>query len=188
MNKTYNDLFPNLSSPSCTGELGIASIEKLMQYATISDPTTVVEIGFNRGSSALGFLLVNNHCKVYSIDIRPYSEVQGSVEYLQTEFPNRFTYISSDSAHMLTILPVTSADLVFIDGDHSAEAVSRDLLLALQLSPKCIILDDACHHAHKSDIRGIISSLGLDSKTVIDCDTSIHGSEASSGFAIINLT
>ena len=188
MNKTYNDLFPNLTSSPCTGELGIGSMEKLMHYAAISNPTTVVEIGFNRGSSALGFLLVNNHCKVYSIDIRPYSEVQGSVEYLQTEFPNRFTYISSDSAHMLTVLPVTSTDLVFIDGDHSAAAVSRDLSLALQLSPRYIILDDACHHAHEADIRGVISSLGLYSKTVIDCQTSINGPEASSGFAIINLT
>ena len=147
-----------------------------------------MEIGFNRGSSALTFLLSNNDCMVYSIDIREYNVVKESVQFLKKTFPNRFEYIESSSEHLLTVLPENiNPDLVFIDGDHSYDAIYRDAKLSKQLNPRCIIFDDACHEFHGKDVMDVIQKMGWEDSVTIDCETSIFGTEASSGFAIINI-
>lgn len=184
----YNNLFVGLGSPPTTGELGYASAEKLLHYTQTVNPKVIVEIGFNRGSSSLVFLMSNPECVVYSIDVKSYLEVARSVEFLQTTFPNRFHYIESNSQHMLEVLPKDiEPDLIFIDGDHSYAAIMSDATLSKQLNPRYIIFDDACHPAHAVDTKNVIGNLGWSDMTLIDCETSIHGREASSGFAVVRL-
>lgn len=184
----YNNLFVGLGSPPTTGELGYASAEKLLYYTQDVNPKIVVEIGFNRGSSSLVFLMSNPECVVYSIDVKSYEQVAGSVEFLKNTFPNRFHYISSNSQYMLDVLPKgIEPDLIFIDGDHSFAGILSDATLSKQLNPRCIMFDDACHHAHAVDTKNVIELMGWSSKTIIDCETSIHGREASSGFAVVRL-
>lgn len=184
----YNELFQGLSSAPSVGELGNQSVEKLLHYVTPINPKVVVEIGFNRGSSSLAFLLANHVSKVYSIDVRSYEEVKNSVEFLKRTFPNRFEYIESSSEHLLQVIPEgMGIDLIFIDGDHSHGAVYRDATLAKLLNPRYVIFDDVCHSYHGDDIKNVISRMGWDEKTIIDCETSTAGREASSGFAIVKV-
>lgn len=187
MMELYPELYLNLKSPQTVGELGINASECLSKYAKLTNAKTMVEIGFNRGSSALVFLLTLPDVILHSVDIRSYEEVKESVNFLTSYFPGRFFYHSTSSENLLEVIK-HDVDFVFIDGDHSHAAMYRDTLLSIKLNPNFILYDDACHPAHGSDILNIIESMGWTGKTIVDCNTNVHGLHASSGFAFVNLT
>jgi predicted O-methyltransferase YrrM len=184
----YKRHYVQLTSAPITGETGDASAEVLSKYIKMSNATTMVEIGFNRGSSSLTALLSLDTVVVHSIDLRSHEEVKNSVDYLTRTFPNRFFYYQASSAQLLDLIKFP-VDLIFIDGDHSYEAVLRDTQLSLRLNPKYIMYDDVCHHAHTADINAVIQHHWPDLDNVlIDCNTYNNGMSRGTGLALVNLT
>lgn len=187
MMELYNQLYLNLTSTLTVGEVGVGAAQSLSNYAKLTNAKTMVEIGFNRGSSALAFLLTLPDVVLHSLDIRPYKNVKESVDFLTNYFPGRFFYHSTSSENLLNII-THDVDFVFIDGDHSYGAILRDTKLSIQLNPKYILYDDACHPQHGVDVLGVIDSMGWMHKTIVDCNTNVEGRHASTGFAFVNLT
>jgi len=159
--QNYEELYSQLTSQPTVGESGPPHAAFLMHAARQCEAKVIVEIGFNRGSSALSLLMSSDDCVVYSVDIRTPEEVHASCDFLRTQFPNRFHYIHGNSNQLLTLLPITAADLVFIDGDHSYDGVRNDVAQSLQLNPRCIVFDDYYHGAHRHDIQRVIDEFKL---------------------------
>jgi hypothetical protein len=130
-------------------------------------PIYILELGFNRGSSALMWLFnTPDETKLHSIDIRSQEEVSESLEYINSIFGKRFKY--SHLNHSLLTETYTKGlgmvnkyDLIFIDGDHSYNGILRDTKNALKLNPKYIAFDDYFHAAHGRDTQKVISEMGL---------------------------
>ncbi len=131
-------------------------------------PLSILELGFNRGSSALMWLFnTPNKTKLHSIDIRSKEEVSESLKYINDIFGGRFKYSHLD--HQLLTETYTKGlgmvnkyDLIFIDGDHSYRGILRDAKNSLKLNPKYIAFDDYFHAAHGRDTQKVISELGLE--------------------------
>lgn len=152
----------NLGSPH-TGEIAFhnetlsSDVNLTNAYNMIKDvvsrtnPTNILEIGFNRGSSSLLFLYLSD-AKVTSIDIVDKPE---SVNYLTKTFKDRFSFVLGNSFE-LDMKSLGTFDLVFIDGDHEYNSVIRDLDQSLKVKPKYILFDDYEHPAHGVDIKKVI--------------------------------
>lgn len=120
----------------------------------IAQPDTILEIGFNKGGSALMFLSIDDSLTYHSIDINRNDK---SEQFLRSKFPNfNFVQMNSESLHpgLRSMELRNQYDMVFIDGDHSFEAVVRDTAIALSYNPKYILFDDVDHpsHSYISDI------------------------------------
>lgn len=119
--------------------------EKIALLSLLSSikPTIAIEIGTKEGGSLQ--LISHFSEKVYSLDIDP------SVVKLKSNFKN-VTFITGDSAETLPALLSQLAlndeypDFIFIDGDHSAEGVYRDITNSLQTTitkPLHILMHDS---------------------------------------------
>jgi len=108
----------------------------------------IFEIGTNGGHSAAMVLTLFEDVKVTSIDIgfHPYTRV--AVEALKAKFGDRFNYIERDTKLYYKDLLEGNVqfpegvDLINIDGDHSFEGASNDLLLAKHVKVSNVLLDD----------------------------------------------
>lgn len=159
----YNELHAGLTVHTITGETGPHAFRSLEKTMLDFKPKTILEIGFNRGSSALSFLLASEPwgAVVYSVDVR--RNVQPCVDYLQELFPNRFHYIKTDSARLLEdgLFPLETVDLVFIDGNHSYEYIRKDTETAFALNARYILYDEYTHPPHMKDVRKVMKELDL---------------------------
>jgi SAM-dependent methyltransferase len=162
LKELYNHI-NNLGSPH-TGEITFynASLTKdvnmtnaydmVKDVVTRTNPSNILEIGFNRGSSALLFLYLSI-AKVTSIDIINNTT---SVSYLTNTFNNRFSFILGNSFD-LDMKALGNFDLVFIDGDHEYNSIVRDIDQSLKVKPKFILFDDYEHPDHGVDTKKAIS-------------------------------
>lgn len=119
----------------------------------IAQPDNILEIGFNAGASALMFLMIGDGIILESIDT-VYNEK--SANFLMNKFGHLLWVM--DSADMRPAFEWLSIhyDLIFIDGDHSEEAVIRDIENSLKFDPLHILFDDVRHPSH-SYIERIIT-------------------------------
>lgn len=131
--------------------------------ATIA-PRSILEIGIGEGIAALAFLSVSPVDCVYTgidndyefgkkFSVRPTEYVAN----LLGEHGYHCEIISADS-QQLTELPARWYDLVHIDGDHSADAVTHDFTLAWNSGAKWILCDDA---RDTEVCRGVFNALHL---------------------------
>ncbi len=131
---------------------GGSCIEQIQYFHTFLQTHTnvkvVLEIGFNAGLSAAGFLSARPDVTVVSIDIGFHPYVLQAKKWIDTTFPNRHVLIIGDS---LTAVPRVremftsySPDLIFIDGGHDAPYPIGDLTncLALARPDTWLIMDD----------------------------------------------
>ena len=135
------------------GEICPEQANSITEILDITKAKTVLEIGFNRGASALSWLL-NDIDFLYSIDIEGSMDV---VNFIKENFEkNRFNFKRIDSK-LLTYQDLNmNFDMVFIDGDHSFLGAQNDIQKAMLFSPKYILFDDYCHPYHGVDIKGAI--------------------------------
>ena len=159
----YNELNNNILSPAYVGELAFESLESIKTLCNKINPSNILELGFNRGMSAIMWLEASN-ATLHSIDMRTEDEVANWVEYIINTYPTRFTYTSLDH----TLLPQyedefkNKYDLIFIDGDHSYNAILRDTKNALTFNPKYIAFDDYFHAQHGKDTQNVIKYFNLE--------------------------
>lgn len=114
-----------------------AFIKPLEALVTRFKPKRGLEVGFGDfGWSALAFL-ENSSGHLTSIDKRDW---WGNAALLVEQYPDRFTFIESDSVMALMKLLGHQYDYIFIDGDHSYAGAKRDLEMAIPLLAKGGIL------------------------------------------------
>lgn len=108
----------------------------------------IFEIGTNGGHSAAMILTLFDDVKVTSIDIGAHKYTQVAVDKLKEKFGDRFDYIERDTKLYYKDLLTASisipegVDIINIDGDHSVEGASNDLLMAKHAGVKYVMLDD----------------------------------------------
>ena len=163
MNKSqFTELTQQLSG-AITGELEFESFNSIKTICEKAQPKTILELGFNRGASAVMWL-ENSKAVLHSIDIRSQQDVESSINHIQNAYPNRFTYTCMDHALLSDMVEEfkDKYDLIFIDGDHSYAAIYRDTKNSIQFNPTFIAFDDYFHVAHGHDTKKVIEELNLE--------------------------
>ena len=103
----------------------------------------VMEIGFNAGFSTLLMLLTNNNVHITCFDLGEHKYTLQCYEKLKETFGERINIIIGDSTKTLKNIN-NSYDLIHIDGGHSTEVASSDIINSYRLSKQgtILIMDD----------------------------------------------
>jgi len=143
-----------------TGELPRVCVATIQDICDKTNPSSILELGFNRGTSSLMWLMCSS-AKLVSTD--RYEKLK-SVELIQSEFPNRFEFVHINHDDLLDKKNewCDKFDLIFIDGGHQFKDVYRDIVNSLKLNPTYIALDDYYHPAHQSDIQKAVKEVNLE--------------------------
>jgi predicted O-methyltransferase YrrM len=103
----------------------------------------VMEIGFNSGFSTLLMLLSNSKMCISCFDLGEHKYTMPCYEKLKETFGDRINITIGDSTK--TLEPINDKyDLIHIDGGHSTEVASSDIINSYKLSKKgtILIMDD----------------------------------------------
>ena len=126
-----------------------AQVDRLRDLVVQRAPTSIMEIGFNAGHSALLFLASTPvTTKVVSFDLGEYAYVFAAKRYIDSVFPGRHTLVTGDStmtipkyeeqvAHRMKYLetaPPLLFDFIFIDGGHQGDIPGKDILNSMRLA------------------------------------------------------
>ena len=105
---------------------------------------SILEIGFNIGHSSSLFLATDpdQKCHVTSVDVARHKDTKAAAEAVKSLYPDRFSFIISDSRKVLPQIRSSMFDLIFIDGDHSTLLVQNDISLGLHLKIPFMLFDD----------------------------------------------
>jgi FkbM family methyltransferase len=122
-------------------------------------PSSIMEIGFNTGHSALLFLAITPpHVKVVSFDLGEYTHVFVAKRFIDKKFPGRHTLVTGDSRHTVPNYedqvahrmnsknpPPLKFDFIFVDGGHQGNIPHSDLLNSYRLvsgEKNVVVIDD----------------------------------------------
>tara|TARA_R110000823_G_scaffold259260_1_gene380477 strand:+ start:485 stop:1048 length:564 start_codon:yes stop_codon:yes gene_type:complete len=162
--KEYQEVIKSLSGkPSGDGEVKYESFKAIKDICRISNPTTILELGFNRGASAFMWL-ESSKAKLHSIDRLLPTHVEKSINYFNLKYPGRFQYTHYDHQNLtdLSLELTNQYDLIFIDGEHTQNGIYRDTKNSISLNPKFIVFDDYLHKSHEMDIFWVIKDFKLE--------------------------
>jgi predicted O-methyltransferase YrrM len=134
----------------------------LLTLAEFLQPRRYLEIGVRRGRSVCAVAAKVPDCDVVMFDmwIENYAGLENpGPDFVRTElgkvgFRGRTTFVDGDShvtlPRYLKENPGAFFDLITVDGDHSEEGASRDLLDVLPTLTVggAIVFDDICHPLH----------------------------------------
>ena len=111
--------------------------------------STVCEVGFNAGHSAVVLLQANPSVRLETFDLFSYPHSADSLSYVMRRFPGRVTPHKGRSAQTVPAASLSArCDLVIIDGRHEFEAVVEDMLNFRRLaSPDALFLVMAARHS-----------------------------------------
>lgn len=101
----------------------------------------ILEIGFNYGHSAFAFLNIDANIKYHSVDIGQYKHTLVNAEKIKEMYPDRFEFTHM-SSHDLEPRTLDLYDMIFVDGDHRTDGMSRDLNLCKEAAPDYLLIDD----------------------------------------------
>ena len=119
----FIDSFVNLVSSSYTSNLGTHSGEVLEALCLRDDIRTVVEVGVSDGKLSNYLLAQIPTLYLYGVDI----ESNECIRAVYDNFSNRSVFFERDSVEVAQFLANGMFDLVFVDADHTYDAVVRDL-------------------------------------------------------------
>lgn len=140
--------------------------EELYRYAM--SVNNVLEVGTYLGHSLLLMLLANPNLKITAIDYdKTYAEP--AINFLNSIFGNRITFIHSDAVQALKSLSHNQFDLIHIDADHNDEAVTAQFNYSLPLAQEsCIFVFDD-YDAVSKTINNLIDNNTLEKVVIPDC-------------------
>lgn len=104
----------------------------LQYYAeAASNVSTICEVGFNWGASALVWLHANPSARVYSFDLAERAYTNATLAWLNQQYGGRLVLLRGDSAQTIPAFTVASrrkqlsCDLILVDGDHACGCKSN---------------------------------------------------------------
>jgi len=151
-------------SPVTTGEADYENHWSVIKsICDITQPKNILELGFNRGASALMWLNASD-ARVHSTDYKEEDKVKLSIDEINKHHKGRFEYTCLNHSTFPEVIDdyKDKYDLVFIDGDHTYEAIRRDAYNVIQMNPTYIAFDDCFHVVHGIDSRNVIKEFGLE--------------------------
>lgn len=102
----------------------------LLKYAAAAQPRSILELGSYRGFTAKGLLEHSPEASLVAVDIAP----DHGEAYRGTPLEERVDRrVGPIGREILSDLPPASFDLVFVDADHSRDAVAHDTEIALEM-------------------------------------------------------
>lgn len=138
----FNQLFPDYKKT----EEGHASLtdrtcEAIKEIYEIAQPKRILEIGFNAGHTAFGWLSMFPELHYHSIDICKHDYTITHAKKIEEKFGERFKFGNKDSK-TLTSDNIQGYEFVFIDGDHSLRGINHDYWICKNAGTKWILIDD----------------------------------------------
>jgi predicted O-methyltransferase YrrM len=127
---------------------------------------TYVEIGCYAGGSSC-LILQRPNTEVFAIDLGtpvPQSVVMKNVHKFNIH-NNKFEYIQGNSQQIVTLHKLKSLideiDVLFIDGDHSAQGVKKDFSMYSPMVKQggYIVFDDYLDKVHSPQVRGAVDDI-----------------------------
>lgn len=105
--------------------------------------SSILEIGFNAGHSALLMLIANPRLSLCCIDICEHSYTEPCADYLQNMFGDRFHFIKGDSQKILAAQDLSKFTAFHIDGGHMIWQAATDIQNCIDRArPTSVILFD----------------------------------------------
>lgn len=119
---------------------GAHILRHIRKTLEIVNPYRILEIGFNMGHSAHMFLELCSS-DVISCDISEKDETIEAAKILKAKYRDRFSFEWRIDIDKHNFGPC-SFDLIFIDGGHEEEDVTKDIQLAKDLGIPYLLFDD----------------------------------------------
>ncbi len=124
---------------------------KRVNYAVFcSSGSSLLEIGFNAGHSALLALTINRNLAYIGVDICHHPYTKPCFDYLRSVFGDRVRLHAGDSRDVLPVLRDERRiyDLIHVDGGHNFYIAHADLRNVLDLASKgaTLLFDDVNDH------------------------------------------
>ena len=134
----FNNLEKNIDGPYFDNYLN--KRRALAVFATAH--SSLLEIGFNSGFSALLMLVANSKIKITSIDICEHKYTIPCFEYLRNNFGDRISLVKGNSLNVLPTLLAYEREFTayIIDGGHGFSTAESDLANILNASHKNSII------------------------------------------------
>jgi len=126
-------------------EVDMENINKQKNLSILSRKcSSILEIGFNTGHSALLMLVSNPNCRLHCIDICTHPYVKHCFSYMKINFGDRITLFEGDSHSGLEDLKKKGEtfDMTHIDGSKDFCVINIDYFLSRNITKKYIVMDD----------------------------------------------
>ena len=133
--------------PDQKSELLVESYLSIKNIIEKTNPRAILELGFNRGCSAAMFAHAAPTREIISIDHYSNNQIKRNAKRIQA-LHKHFHFIRLN--HNGIIPEYGKAwknkfDLVYIHGDKDQKSIKRDILAAIELNTKTIVLDQYNH-------------------------------------------
>ncbi len=150
--------------PDQKSELLPESYHSIKDIIKKTNPKAILELGFNRGSSAVMFAHALPNKEIVSIDHYSNNQIKRNAQKIK-RFHRQFHFIRLNHNG---IIPEHGKswkgkfDLIYINGDKDQKSIKRDILAAIELKAKTIVLDQYNHEDIKPMYDKYISLFKLE--------------------------
>ena len=137
--------------PDVKSELLPESYLSIKDIISKANPRAILELGFNRGSSAAMFAHALPNREIVSIDYYSNNQIKRNANKIR-QFHKHFTFIRLNHNGIIPEYGKawrSKFDLIYINGDKDQKSIKRDILAAMELNCKTIVLDQYNHHEIK---------------------------------------
>lgn len=135
--------------------LSVAEVD-LIKACVSKIPSTpvIVNIGANVGTSVCAMLEANPRCFIFSCDKKPCPEERENL--VKCSLPaNQVLRILGDSTQIFQRWPGYEVDMVFVDGSHTVEDVTKDIGNWKLFTRQFILIHDYQHPNYIKDGRNL---------------------------------
>lgn len=127
-----------------------------------------LEIGVNHGGSAVAVIGTGNVSNAVLVDNWCYGGSAKSVAKALGEFKEKTGILTGDSKTVLPMLE-TPFDMIFVDGDHSAEGALFDMTHSLRLlAPNGVMIVDDLDHQEYPFLREVVTKFANDNNMSLE--------------------